>query len=303
MRKELNVKENEMKERNAERKYPTNSSCGSSLNDSYQMYINHIRKIPLLTFEEELELSRQIQNGDEAARSRLIEANLRLVVKIARAHLARDSSLMDLIQEGNIGLIRAVEKYDHAKQVRFSTYAAWWIRQSICRYLSDKRRTIRLPHRKEEVLRKIQQAYHILSQLYMRRPKVEEIAEEIDVSAEDVEFILSLSHDIVSLESVKDSNESAGAIEFLEDFTYNPEQALMKKSTREATIKVLDSLKDREKNILMYRYQLNGEKRHTLKNISDKMGLSTETVRQIEFSALRKLRGHAEELRIFVEAI
>jgi RNA polymerase primary sigma factor len=267
------------------------------------MYINYTRKIPLLTFGEELDLSREIQNGNAAARRKLIESNLRLVVKIARAYLARDVSLMDLIQEGNIGLMRAVDKYDHGKQVRFSTYAAWWIRQSISRYLTDNRRTIRLPHKKEEMLRKIQQSYHILSQLYMRRPRTEEIAAEIGVPVRDVEFFLSLSHDIISLETVRESNEQTGPIEFLEDLTYNPERALLRKSSREATLKVLDSLKDREKNILIYRYQLDGGKRHTLKNISDKTGLSTETVRQIEFRALKKLRFHAEELRLFVEAI
>ena len=271
--------------------------------NSLQMYIDHIRRIPLLTFEEELDLSRKIQNGSEAARHRLIEANLRLVVKIARSYLAPDISLMDLIQEGNLGLMRAAGKYDHQKQVRFSTYAAWWIRQAISRYLSDKRRTIRLPHRKEEMLRRIQQTFHTLSQLHMRKPRLEEIAKEIGVPAGEVEFVLSLSHNIVSLESVSDTNDSTGVIEFLEDLTYSPEQVLLKKSSREATLKILDLLKDREKNILIHRYQLNGGKRQTLRSISDKMGLSTETVRQIEFRALKKLRRHAEELRSYVEAI
>ena len=140
--------------------------------DSLQAYFNQIRRIPLLTFEEELELSKCVHKGDEAARRRLIEANLRLVVKIARGYLASNVSLMDLIQEGNMGLMHAVGKYDHNKQVRFSTYAAWWIRQFVSRYLANKRRTIRLPHRKEETLRKIQQSFYSLSQLYMRQPKV-----------------------------------------------------------------------------------------------------------------------------------
>jgi RNA polymerase primary sigma factor len=202
-----------------------------------------------------------------------------------------------------MGLMRAAEKYDHAKHVRFSTYSAWWIRQSISRYLSDKRRTIRLPHRKEEMLRRIQLAYHTLTQLHMRQPKIEEIAGEIGVSTEDVEFILSLSHDIISLENVNDGNEYAGVLEFLEDLTYNPEMALIKKSSREATMRVLSLLKDREKHILIYRYQLHGGRRYTLKNISDKMGLSTETIRQIEFKALQKLRSHADDLRGFVEMV
>ena len=272
-------------------------------NDNLQAYFDQIKDIPLLSFEEELELSRRIQDGDESARRRLIEANLRLVIKIARGYLTQDVSLMDLIQEGNMGLLRAVDKYDHLKQVRFSTYAAWWIRQVITRYLSDKRRTIRLPHRKEEMLRKIQQAYHVLSQLYMRQPKVEELASEIGVSKGDVEFILNLTHDIISLETNFSGEDSVPVIELHEDYTYNPERALIRKSSREATLRVLSHLKDREKRILTYRYQLNGGDRPTLKSISRKMGLSTETVRQIEIKAIQKLRSHAEELQTYFEAI
>ena len=273
----------------------------TSYNDSLQAYFNQIKDIPLLTFEEELELSRCIQNGDEAARQRFIEANLRLVVKIARCYVTPDVSLMDLIQEGNMGLMRAVDKYDHLKQVRFSTYAAWWIRQVITRYLSDKRRTIRLPHRKEEILRKIQQAYHVLSQMNARQPRIEELAAEIGFSKEDVEFVLGVAHDIISLETETGNPEVGAILEYHEDYTYNPERALLRKSSREATLQVLNHLKDREKRILVYRYQLNGENRYTLKNISCKMGLSTETVRQIEIKALKKLRRHVKELETYIE--
>ena len=267
--------------------------------DCLQTYFEQIRDIPLLTFEEELDLSRCIQKGNEAARRRLIEANLRLVVKIARNFLTPDVSLMDLIQEGNMGLMRAVDKYDHKKNVRFSTYAAWWIRQVISRFMSDKRRTIRLPHRKEETLRKIQQAYHVLSQLFMRQPRPEEIAAEIGLPKEDVEFIMNLSHEIISLET--ENSESVAVLESHEDYTYNPERALIRKCSRQATLQVLNQLKEREKRILYYRYQLNGNSKCTLKHISSKMGLSTETIRQIEIKALRKLRGQAEELRVYVE--
>ena len=271
--------------------------------DSLQAYFDQIKGIPLLTFEEELELSRRIQSGDEAARRRLIEANLRLVVKIVRPYLSWDVSLMDLIQEGNVGLMHAADRYDHLKRVRFSTYAAWWVRQAVGRYLVDKRRTIRLPHRKEEILRKIQQAYHILSQTYMRKPTVEEIAAEIGVPPKDVEFLLGLTQGIISFEVEKGNGESTAGMEAHEDYTYNPERVLIKKSSREDTLRVLNQLKDREKRILIYRYQLKGGKPHTLKNIGAKMGLSTETVRMIECRALQKLRGHAEELRTHMEAM
>ena len=271
--------------------------------DSLQVYFEQIKGIPLLTFEEELELSRCIQNGDEAARDRLIEANLRLVAKIALGYAAPDISLMDLIQEGNMGLIRAVEKYDCAKNVRFATYAAWWIRQVITRYLSDKRRTIRLPHRKEEILHKIHKAYHALSQTYMRQPKADEIAAEIGVPLKDVEFLINLSQDFLPFEAEINGKESVAVIEFHEDYTYSPERTLMKKNSKEDTIRILKYLKARERRILIYRYQLNGGIRYTLKGVSDMLGLSTETVRQIELKAINKLRSHANEIRPYFSAV
>ena len=271
--------------------------------DSLQTYIDQIKNIPLLTFEEELELSRCIQNGDEAARHRLIEANLRLVVKIALGYSAPDVSLMDLIQEGNMGLMRAVEKYDHFKQVRFATYAAWWIRQVIARFLSNKRRTIRLPHRKEEILHKIHKAYHSLSQTYMRQPKADEIAVEIGVPKKDVEFLINLSQDFLPFDAEINGKESSAVVEFHEDYTYSPERALMRKNSQEAALNILGRLKERERSILMYRYQLNGETRHTLKKVSDMLGLSIETIRQIELKAFQKLRSQADELQTHFEAM
>jgi RNA polymerase primary sigma factor len=271
--------------------------------ESLPSYLYQIGKFPLLSFDEELELSRRIQNGDEAARARLIETNLKLVLKIAKGYMTPDVSLLDLVQEGNLGLIRAVEKYDYSKQVRFSTYAVWWIRQAISRYMSDKRRTIRHPHRKEEVLRKINKEYHSLSQTHSRKPKTEEIAANIGIRKEDLEYILRLSNEIIPLETEKDGEESVSVIEYYEDRSYCPERAFMRKSSREATLKLLDKLKDREKNVLICRYRLDGGKRQSLKNISDKMGLSPETIRQIEFKALRKLREHAEDLRIYVDVV
>jgi RNA polymerase primary sigma factor len=263
-----------------------------------QAYFDQIKVVSLLSFDEELELARRIQEGDEAARRRLIEANLRLVVKIARAYIVQDVSFMDIIQEGNMGLMHAVEKYDYRKNVRFSTYAGWWIRQYISRYLSNNRRAIRLPHRKEEIFRKIKNAYHTLSQALMRQPKTSEIAEEIGVSVDDVEYIMTITNGLVSLERETSDEESAAMVMDLhEDYTYSPERAFMRKSSQAEALKVLDRLKEKEKRILVYRYQLNGCETHTLKKIGDKMGISPETVRQIEMKALKKMRSHAEELR------
>jgi RNA polymerase primary sigma factor len=264
-----------------------------------QSYFSQIKQIPLLSFEAELELSRRIQRGDKAARRALIEANLRLVVKIAKAYLTADMSLMDIIQEGNMGLMKAVDKYDHAKHVRFSTYAIWWIRQAVSRFISNSRRAIRLPHRKEETLRKIQRAYHVLSQIYMRQPKTEEIAAEIGVPLDDVEFILNMTNSFVTLPADGGDEDSSGFVDLHEDYTYNPERAFIRKSSRDATLRVLNLLKDRERRILIYRYQINGCERHTLKTIGDKMGLSPETVRQIEIKALQKIRNENDDLRFY----
>ena len=271
--------------------------------ESLRSYFDQIKNIPLLTFEEEQELSRRIHGGDEAARRRLIESNLRLVVKIARSYLSPDVSWMDLIQEGNMGLMHAITKYEPDKQIRFATYAAWWIRQAITRYLCNKRRIIRLPHRKEEILLRIRRAYYSLSQRYMRKPKAKEISAEIGIPQADVEHLLGIAHNLIFTGADWNGTESAAAMDFHEDYTYSPERALMRKSSRESTLQILNQLKDREKRILIYRYQLNGGKRHTLKNISREMGLSPETVRQIEVRALKKLRTQAEELKPYIEAI
>jgi len=282
---------------------PRNTTYSDTYDESFQSYLNQIRKIPLLTFEEVLELSRRIQNGDTNARRRLIESNLRLVVKTAMSYNIKDVSLMDLIQEGNIGLIRAVDKYDHRKHLRFSTYAAWWIRQAITRYLCEKRRAIRLPNRKEEMLQKVHRAHSFLSQQYMRQPKIEEIAVESGVPLEDVKLVTGLAQKMIPFEIEKNGNSSLSARDFIEDYTYNPERTLLQKSSREAIHRILNQLKECEKAILIYHFQLNGEKRHSIKNIGRIMGLTAGTVRQIEFKALQKLRSHAEELRTSTEAM
>jgi RNA polymerase primary sigma factor len=267
--------------------------------DTLKAYFDQIRKTPLLTFEEELELSRKIEQGDEEARKQLIEANLRLVVKIAKAYVSADVGLLDLVQEGNLGLLKAAGKYDHRKQVRFSTYASWWIKQSITRALSNKRRSIRLPHRKEDALRKIQRAFNSLSQRLMRRPSVEEVAKEVGIPSEEVVQILNISSGPVSLDS--DINSDSGTLhDVFEDNSYAPDAEIMQKEMRQETLRFLERLREKEKKILLYRFAFYGGKKYTLKRISDEMGISPETVRQIEMRALRKLRQHSSEIEEFV---
>jgi RNA polymerase primary sigma factor len=260
-------------------------------------YFRQIKSLPLLTFEEELELSRRIKAGDIEARNKLINANLRLVIKIARLYIAQDVSFMDLIQEGNLGLIHAVEKYDYAKNVRFCTYAIWWIRQFINRYLTNKRRLVRLPHRKEEMLRKIKRTYHSLSQTLMHQPRNKDIADELGISVRDVDFIINMSSGPLPLETESPESDTSMTLEYHEDYTYNPERNLFRESSRDGTMRVLNKLKDREKRVLAYRFQLNGSDRYTLREIGAKMDLSPEAIRQIEIKALKKIRSHAEELR------
>ena len=267
--------------------------------DALQAYFQQIKNTPLLSFEEEIDLSRKILKGSEEAKQKLIEANLRLVVKIAKSYVAPDVSFLDLIQEGNLGLIKAASKYDYKKNVRFSTYAAWWIKQAIVRSLSNKRRAIRLPHRKEEALKKIQKTFYLLNQRLLRKPSVEEVAEELRMKAEDVSSILNAASAVASLDS--DAYfESGSLLDVCEDNSFDPDRELMEKSMREETMKFLEHLLDKEKQILLYRFSFYGGKKHTLKKIGEELGISPETVRQIEMRAIRKLREHADELREYV---
>ena len=281
-----------------------NKAATQDQDDVLLSYFSQIKHIPLLTFDEELELSKLIEKGDEGARKRLIEANLKLVVKIARYYATSDVPLIDIIQEGNLGLMTAASKYSHTKNVRFSTYAGWWIRQNISRFMVNKRRTIRLPHRKEETLRRIQKVYHTLTQSLKRQPRLEEIAREVNASCEDVELLLNLTHGFIPID-MDNKNDEYGIIEDIyEDYTYSPEQMLMRKSSRDATLKALKALKTRERRILMYRYQFSGDEKPTLKNIGDRMGLSPETVRQIEIRAINKMRNLSADLKpYYVEAM
>jgi RNA polymerase primary sigma factor len=274
-------------------------TISTSTDDNLKSYFEQIKKAKLLTFEEELELSRKIQAGDEQARVRLIESNLRLVVRIAKNYLTPEVSILDLIQEGNMGLMTAVSKYDYKKQVRFSTYASWWIKQAIVRSLSNKKRIIRLPHRQEEKLRKINKIYNNLSQVLMREPSLHEIANEIGLQAEEVAAILNSSSSVASLDATLSSD--AGSLhDVVEDNSYDPGRELLRRTLQEDTMRHLNALQDKERQILLYRFTFVSGKRYTLKRIGDEMGISPETVRQIELRALKKLRSLSDELKEYV---
>jgi len=272
--------------------------------DLLETYFKQIKVYPLLSFEEELELSKQIQGGNTNALHKLVNSNLRLVVKIAGMFNVPEIHIMDIIQEGNIGLLQAAGKYDYRKNVRFCTYASWWIRQFISRYIANKRRIVRLPQRKEETLRKIQRAYNILCQTLMHQPNNTDIAKELGIPVRDVDSFINMAADSLSFDQ-NVTDDEVRTMDIHEDYTYSPERSLMKQASRDGTMRILSKLKDNERRILSYRYQLNGCERYTLREIGDKLDLSPETVRQIEMRALRKIRIHADELRecIYVEAI
>ncbi|MDR2730454.1 MAG: RNA polymerase sigma factor RpoD/SigA [Treponema sp.] len=271
-----------------------------SRDELLQSYFKQIKAFPLLSLEEELELSKLIQKGNTTAFHKLINCNLRLVVKIARLYSTSNIPIMDLIQEGNLGLMRAAEKYDHLKNVRFCTYASWWIKQSISRYITNKMRIVRLPLRKEEALRKIQRAYNNLCQTLMRQPMNADIAQELGISVQEVDSIINVTSGMLPFEYNNGEDENIPVMDIHEDYTYCPERTFLKQYSRDGTLRVLNKLKEREKRILSYRYQLNGSDCYTLREIGDEMDISPETVRQIEMKALKKIRSHASELKEFM---
>jgi RNA polymerase primary sigma factor len=270
-----------------------------------EAYFRQIKVFPLLSFEEELELSKKIQEGDTEALHKLVNSNLRLVVRIAGGFARPNIPIHDVIQEGNLGLMHAAEKFDYRKNVRFCTYASWWIRQFISRYITNKCRMIRLPMRKEEALRKIQRTYSLLCQTLMHNPGHSDIAKALGIPVKDVDKIVNMASGSFTLDQNFGEDESACAIDVHEDYTYSPERNFMKQISRDDAQNVLSKLKERERRILNYRYQLNGCERYTLREIGDRMDISPETVRQIEMRALKKIRVHAKELRecLYVEAI
>lgn len=268
---------------------------------SISEYLKEIRKYPLLSFEEEIELSKKIQTGDLVAHKKLIESNLRLVVAIARKYTTYDMPLLDNIQEGNLGLITAAQKYSFSFKVRFSTYACWWIQQSITRAIANKRRIIRLPFRKEELSARIRRASSELFQDLSRMPNNAEIAEYLNMSVKEVCDIIRSSGSIVSLDCQVDNDESAALKDLIPDSTYNPEDEFMKKYTQTCLVDMLSDLEESERDIMLKRYNIqNDEKCLTLKCIGSLYGVSAETIRQVEIRALRKLKNKSEEIRELV---
>lgn len=265
--------------------------------DSLQEYLKEIRKYPLLSFEEELSLSKKIQEGDLSARKQLIESNLRLVVTVGRKYAALDMPLLDIIQEGNMGLITAAQKYEFSYNVRFSTYACWWIQQAITRAIANKRRMIRLPFRKEELAGRIRRTSAELYQRFSRHPTNEEIARELCLPVREVSDIIVSSGTVSSLDLQLDDDDSLSLKDVLPDRTYCPEEQFMKQYTRDCIMQILEGLKENERDIMIKRYNLDDSgKPVTLKNIGQQYGVSAETIRQVELRVLRKLQARSREL-------
>jgi len=286
--KELNKKEQRQKE---EREF----DLGDISNDSIQMYLREIGKVPLLTAEEEVSLAKRKDRGDVEAQKKLVEANLRLVVSIAKKFTGRSLSLLDLIQEGNIGLFRAVEKFDYRKGYKFSTYATWWIRQAITRALADQSRTIRIPVHMVETINKFQQIERQLIQDLGREPLPEEIAAEMGEDVEKIRQIIKISQDTVSLEtSVGDSEDEDSVLgDFIEDVkTTTPDRAAGMQLLRDHVREIIRELSPREQKILEMRFGLHDGVAHTLEEVGQEFGVTRERIRQIEAKALEKIKEH-----------
>ncbi|HEY9054019.1 MAG TPA: RNA polymerase sigma factor RpoD/SigA [Rectinemataceae bacterium] len=265
-----------------------------ALDECLSKYYASIKSIRLLNREEEEDLSRRIAKGDSDARKRLIEANLRLVVRIAKSMWNPSLSLLDLIQEGNLGLMKAAERFDGSRKVKFSTYAAWWIRQGISRSLVNTERTIRLPHRKEELIRKARAERSILSQSLKRQPTSAEISARLGLEPRQLEELLQLAERPSTLEAGGDI-ESSSLLDTYEDFTYSPEREFDRTMALDSARTLMNTLQAREKTVIACRFELNGSGRLSLKRMGSMMGISPETVRHIEKQALAKLRAEASK--------
>lgn len=264
---------------------------GVSLEDPVRIYLKEIGKVPLLTADEEVVLAKRIEEGDEYARKRLAEANLRLVVSIAKRYVGRGLSFLDLIQEGNLGLIKAVEKFDYKKGFKFSTYATWWIRQAITRSIADQARTIRIPVHMVETINKLVRTQRQLLHKLGREPFPQEIAEEMDISEERVREIQKISQEPVSLETPIGEEDDSHLGDFVQDENVQePEDAASFVLLREQLLEVMDTLTEREQRVVSLRFGLDDGKTRTLEEVGKEFQVTRERIRQIEAKALRKLR-------------
>ncbi len=272
---------------------------GLKLDDPVRMYLKEIGNVPLLSAEDEITLATRIQEGDEAAKRALAEANLRLVVSIARRYMGRGMMFLDLIQEGNMGLIKAVEKFDYTKGFKFSTYATWWIRQAITRAIADQARTIRVPVHMVETINKLNRVSRNLVQELGREPSIEEVAEAMELSIEKVREIMKAAQEPVSLETPIGEEHDSNLGDFIEDHDAPaPDDAAAYAMLREQLEDVLDTLTEREENVLRLRFGLTDGKSRTLEDVGKLFGVTRERIRQIEAKALRKLRHPSRSKRL-----
>ncbi len=279
---------------------------GINIEDPVRMYLKEIGKVPLLTPEEEVELAKRMKLGDESAKKRLAEANLRLVVSIAKRYVGRGMQFLDLIQEGNLGLIKAVEKYDYSKGFKFSTYATWWIRQAITRAIADQARTIRIPvHMVETINRLIRTSRQLLQELG-REPQPEEIAERMDLPVDRVREIMKISQDPVSLETPIGEEEDSHLGDFIQDDHVEvPADAATYTLLHEQLMEVLTTLTDREQKVLRLRFGLDDGRPRTLEEVGKEFNVTRERIRQIEAKALRKLRhpSRSKKLKDYLDEV
>lgn len=272
---------------------------GVKINDPVRMYLKEIGRVPLLTAEEEIELAKRIEQGDEEAKRRLAEANLRLVVSIAKRYVGRGMLFLDLIQEGNMGLLKAVEKFDYDKGFKFSTYATWWIRQAITRAIADQARTIRIPVHMVETINKLIRVQRQLLQELGREPTPEEVAKEMNFTPEKVREILKIAQEPVSLETPIGEEDDSHLGDFIEDQdALAPSEAAAYELLKEQLEDVLDTLTDREENVLRLRFGLDDGRTRTLEEVGKVFGVTRERIRQIEAKALRKLRHPSRSKRL-----
>ncbi|MDK6804346.1 RNA polymerase sigma factor RpoD [Aerococcus sp. UMB1112A] len=297
-----NAKDKKAKDKEEEDE--TSIPANVKMNDPVRMYLKEIGRVSLLTADEEVALAKRIEEGDPIAKQELAEANLRLVVSIAKRYVGRGMSFLDLIQEGNMGLMKAVEKFDYTKGFKFSTYATWWIRQAITRSIADQARTIRIPVHMVETINKLVRIQRQLLQDLGREPTPEEIGAEMDLPTEKVRNIMKISQETVSLETPIGEEDDSHLGDFIEDNeAMSPEEFTSQEMLKEQLNEVLDTLTDREENVLRLRFGLEDGQSKTLEQVGKQFGVTRERIRQIEAKALRKLRhpSRSKQLKDFME--